>query len=93
MEIILTILFLAALFLLPKISENKATNHCKSYHIDYGKVTDDRLMNHLSNAQINKNIIDGKYDIGRMETAGEIKAQQDAFWEDYKKKHPWMDLN
>lgn len=93
MEIILTIILIVSIWIYGKVQELKATNYCNSYHIDWGKVNNDRIMNNLSNSQVNKNIINGKYDKGRLLTEAEIKAEQKASWEKYKKDHPWMPLN
>lgn len=88
MEIILSILFLAGIWAYFKCHEAKACRHCNSYMIDYGKLNDDRMNNNLSNFQVNQNIINGKYDKGRIPTKAEIKASQEAYWEDFKKCHP-----
>lgn len=93
MEIILSILFLFGIWAYFKAQETKAINHSSTYRIDYGKLNDDRIRNDLSNSQVNKNISSGKYDTGeRHKTAAEIRAEQKASWEQYKKDNPWMPL-
>lgn len=62
MEIILSILFLIGIWAYFKNQDTKACNYSKSHQIDYGKVNTDRIMNDLSNSQVNHNILSGKYD-------------------------------
>lgn len=88
MEIILSILFLLGIWAYFKIQETKACDYSNSHKIDYGKLNNDRIINDLSNSQVNRNIIDGKYNDGKILTQSEIKASQDAAWEDFKRKHP-----
>ena len=64
MEIILSILFVLGIVAYFKYQDGKATVHCNTYEIDWGKVVEDRTMNNLSNTQINRNIASGKYDTG-----------------------------
>lgn len=61
MEIVLTILLIEAFVLYGKVQDWNATSHCNTYEVDWGKVNDDRRMNNLSETQINKNIVSGKY--------------------------------
>lgn len=94
MEIILSILFLVGIWAYIKAQGIKACNHSNTYRIDWGKVNDDRRMNNLSETQVNKNIYAGKYDYGeKFMTEEEIRAENNAAWEKYKKDHPWMPLN
>lgn len=94
MEIILSILFLVGIWAYFRAQEAKACQHYNNYRVDWGKVNDDRIRNNLSQSQLNKNISNGKYDTGkRFKTESEIRAEQKASWEKYKKDHPWMPLN
>lgn len=65
MEIIATILLLVAICGYFKFQDVNASNHCNTYEVDWGKVNEDRIMNNLSQSQVNKNISSGKYDTGR----------------------------
>lgn len=64
MEIILSALFIAGIIAWFKLQDGKASNYLNTHvgKIDYGKMNDDRIMNDLSNSQINHNIINGEYD-------------------------------
>lgn len=64
MEIILSLLFVAGMIGWFKLKDNRASNHLNTNagKIDYGKMNNDRVMNDLSNSQVNQNIINGKYD-------------------------------
>lgn len=64
MEIILSVLFIAGIVGWFKLQDSRASSHLNTYvgKIDYGKMNDDRIMNDLSNSQVNQNIINGKYD-------------------------------
>mgnify|MGYP006894173262 FL=1 len=64
MEIILSVLFIAAIVGWFKLQDGRASNHLNTHvgKIDYGKMNEDRIMNNLSNSQVNQNIINGKYD-------------------------------
>lgn len=64
MEIILSVLFIAGIIGWFKLQDGRASNHLNSHvgKIDYGKMNEDRIMNDLSNSQVNQNIINGKYD-------------------------------
>lgn len=58
------------------------------------KCTFDCRKNNLSNLEINKNIISGKYDTEEIRKTDEkIKKDQEVFWEQYKKDHPWIPLS
>ncbi len=61
MEIIASILFLIGIWAFYIFQETKACNYSKTPQIDYGKVNNDRIMNDLSNSQVNRNILNGKY--------------------------------
>lgn len=94
MDMIFGIILLIGIWGYHKWKEEQARNHCNTYRIDYRKLNDDQIMNNLSNSQVNQNILSGKYDMGeRCKTAAEIRAEQEASWEQYKKDHPWMPLN
>ena len=88
MEIIFSVLFLFGFWLYYRCIDNNASNHCNSHNVDWSKVNNDRTMNNLSNSQVNRNISKGKYDSGKIMTNAEIKANQNATWEDFKKRHP-----
>lgn len=64
MEIILSILLIVGIVGWFKLQDGRANNHLNNHvgKIDYGKMNKDRIMNDLSNSQINQNIIKGKYD-------------------------------
>ncbi len=64
MEIILSALFIATIIGWFKLQDGRASNHLNSHvgKIDYGKMNEDRILNDLSNSQVNQNIINGKYD-------------------------------
>lgn len=62
MELFLTILLILGMILYSKYHDLRATIHCNQYDVDWGKADNDRLMNNLSQDQLNKNIAAGKYD-------------------------------
>lgn len=64
MEIILSVLFIAGIVGWFKLQDSRASSHLNTHvgKVDYGKMNDDRIMNDLSNSQVNQNIINGKYD-------------------------------
>mgnify|MGYP001096319326 CR=1 FL=1 len=64
MEIVLSVLLILGIVGWFKLKDVKASNHLNTHagKIDYGKMNEDRIMNDLSNSQVNQNIIDGKYD-------------------------------
>ena len=64
MEIILSALFILGIVSWFKLQDGRASNHLNSHagKIDYGKMNEDRILNDLSNSQVNQNIISGKYD-------------------------------
>lgn len=64
MEIILSVLFILGIVGWFKLQDGRASNHLNSHagKIDYGKMNEDRILNDLSNSQVNQNIISGKYD-------------------------------
>lgn len=81
MEIILSILFLVCIWGYFKLKNRRAINHCKTHNVDWGKVNNDRIMNDLSQSQINQNIISGKYDTHMANIKNDT-------WEDFKRRHP-----
>lgn len=83
MEIILSILFIIGLILYCNAKEANAYRQ-----VDWKKANNDKLMNDLSKSQMHKNIMSGKYNGGKIMTQSEIKASQDAAWEDFKRRHP-----
>lgn len=88
MEIIASIILIIVIIGWPKLQNSRVCNYCNSHEVDWGKVNNDRIMNNLSNSQVNKNILSGKYGSGRIKTQAEIKAEQEAIWEDFKRRHP-----
>lgn len=88
MEIIFSIFLLLGSCFYYRCIDNKASDHCNTYKVDWKKVNEDRIMNDLSGSQINKNITSGKYDSGKIMTQTEIKASQNAIWEDFKNRYP-----
>lgn len=64
MEIILSALFILGIVGWFKLQDGRASNHLNSHvgKIDYGKMNEDRILNDLSNSQVNQNILSGKYD-------------------------------
>jgi hypothetical protein len=58
-ESILLIVFICAWV---KAGERSANKYCNKHEIDWEKVNEDRTMNDLSNSQVDRNILSGKYD-------------------------------
>lgn len=87
MEIILSVLFLLGFYLYYRWLDGKTSEHCNTHSVDWRKENEDRIMNNLSNSQVNRNILNGKYDSGKIKTVTEIKKEQSANWEDFKKRH------
>lgn len=83
MEIILSLLFILGIVTYFKVQDAKACNYSKVHRIDWGKVNNDRVMNDLSNSQVNQNILNGKYNA----PAATTKSSNDT-WEDFKRRHP-----
>lgn len=92
MEIILSILFIICIWAYCKNEEAKANRYNNTYSINWEKVNQDRL-NGASEMQVNKNMYRGVYGSEKLKTESEIRAQQNAAWEKYKKDNPWMPLN
>lgn len=92
MEIILSILFIVGVWAYCRNEEAKADHYSNTYRINWDKVNQDR-MNGASEMQLNKNIYRGNYGNERFKTEAEIRAENNANWEKYKKDHPWMPLN
>lgn len=88
MEIIFSVLFLLGFWLYYRSIDHNASNHCNTYSVDWKKVNEDRIMNNLSDSQVNRSISRGKYDAGTIMTNADIKASQNATWEDFKRRHP-----
>lgn len=65
MEILATIGLIVGVWLYYKIKEEQTIAHSNTYDVDWGKVNEDRIMNNLSQSQINDNIVNGKYDRGK----------------------------
>lgn len=84
MEIIATILLIIGLWGFYKIRDVKACNYSQSHQIDWGKVNHDRIINDLSNSQVNQNILNGKYN----KSAVSVNKNSDDTWEDFKRRHP-----
>ena len=64
MEIILSELFILGIFSWFKLQDGRSSNYLNTHvgKIDYGKMNEDRILNDLSNSQVNQNILSGKYD-------------------------------
>lgn len=62
MEIILSVLFISGIIGWFKSQDGRACNYMNNNKIDFRKMNDDRLMNDLSNSQVNHNVLNGKYD-------------------------------
>lgn len=64
MEIIASILLILGIIGYFKIQDNKACNYMNTHvgKVDIGKMNHDRIMNNLSNYQVNQNLVNGKYD-------------------------------
>ncbi len=64
MEIILSVLFIAGIIGWFKLQDCRTSNYLNTHvgKVDYGKMNEDRIMNDLSNSQVNQNILSGKYD-------------------------------
>lgn len=62
MEIIASIGLIVLIYAWFKAEDNRANKHCRKYNVDWGKVNEDRIMNDLSDYQVNQNIANGKYD-------------------------------
>lgn len=80
MEIILSVLFILGIWVYFKTQETKACNYSQSHQIDWGTVNSDRVLNDLSNSQVNQNIISGKYNVHSI--------NKNNTWEEFKRKHP-----
>lgn len=63
MELFLSILFILGFIIYYKIKDIDTCNYNKYHKIDWGKVNTDKIVNNLSNSQVNSNILNGKYDI------------------------------
>lgn len=61
MEIIASVLFLIGIWAYFKVKNVKVCNYSQSHQIGYGKLNNDRIMNNLSNSQVNNNILSGEY--------------------------------
>ena len=84
MEIILSVLFIVGIWAYFKAQDVKTCNYSQSHQIDWGKVNDDRIINDLSNSQVNQNILNGKYN----KPAVPANKNSDQTWEDFKRRHP-----
>lgn len=61
MEIIISVLFLVGIWAYFKSLDKKANDYQNNHEVDFGKMNDDITINNLSNSQINKNTLNGKY--------------------------------
>lgn len=61
MEIFLSIIFICGVTIYFSSIDKKVSNHCLKYDIDWKKVNDDKTMFDLSEGEINRNILNGKY--------------------------------
>ena len=81
MDIILSILSVVSFAIYFKVKDIRACKYSQSHQIDWGKVNNDRMINDLSNSQVNQNILNGKYNVPAVTNNSES-------WEDFKKRHP-----
>lgn len=80
MEIILSVLFILGFVAYFKSKDVSAHNYSQSHQIDWGKANSDRVVNDLSNFEVNQNILSGKYNAPA--------PKKEETWEDFKKRHP-----
>lgn len=66
MEILAVIGVMILVCVLNKTQTKKIDNYCNRKEINYKKLNEDRIMNDLSSSQINQNILNGKYDTGKL---------------------------
>lgn len=64
MEIILSVLFITGIIGWFRLQDCRTSNYLNTHvgKVDYGKMNEDRIINDLSNSQVNQNILSGKYD-------------------------------
>ena len=64
MEIILSARLILGIMGWFKLQDNRASDYINTHanKIDYGKMNNDRILNDLSNSEVNKNVLLGKYD-------------------------------
>ena len=67
MELILGLIFIGIVYVASKSTEWKFDNYTppKGQKIDYNAQSYDRIANNLSNEQVMKNTINGKYNVKR----------------------------
>ena len=67
MELILGLVFIGIVYVACKSTEWKFDNYTppEGQRIDYNKQSYDRIVNNLSNEQVMKNTINGKYNVKR----------------------------
>lgn len=67
MEFILSILLIIVVWAISKSTEWKFDNYTppQGQRIDYNKQSYDRIVNNLSNEQVMKNTMNGKYNVKR----------------------------
>lgn len=83
MEVILSGFLVLGIWIYFKNQDAKACKYSQVHQIDWGKVNSDRVVNDLSNSQVNQNILNGKYN----KSASPNKSSEHT-WEDFKKSHP-----
>lgn len=66
-ELIGIIIFFVIYFLITKIPDMKFDNYIppEGQTIDYNKQALDRVQNHLTNEQVKRNTVNGKYNVKR----------------------------
>lgn len=67
MEFILSVLLIIVVWAMSKSTEWKFNNYTppEGQRIDYNKQSYDRIVNNLSNEQVMKNTMNGKYNVKR----------------------------
>lgn len=67
MELILAIVFIGVMYIMCHITDWKFNNYTlpNGYKVDHSKLALDRARNNLSNEEVMKNTIAGKYNVRR----------------------------
>lgn len=89
MEFFLTIGMIIFMYVLCKLPEWKANNRVSppGMRTDWGKVSDDRTLNGMSQRDIYKKQCQGGYDVPV------TTINHKDVWEDFKRQHPWGKWN
>lgn len=67
MELLAIIIFLVITYVLTHIGDYKFDNYMppEGMTIDYNKASLDQVQNHLSNDEVKRNVVNGKYNVPR----------------------------